>query len=126
MKNLLKTIIWLLFFVVLQSCSPQITRTLMKSYPPLGEIDTVQVINIGEEISFRYEELGTIRVGDNGFGNNCGYKAQLNRAKIEAKKIGGNVIKVVEHIPPHSKMMGMAYVYYPCHEILVLVMRKRE
>jgi hypothetical protein len=39
--------------------------------------------------------------------------------------MGGNIIKVVEQIPPHSKMIGLGYVYYPCHEILVLVLRHK-
>ena len=124
MKNFVKLTVLFLLVSFCKSCSPQITKTLTKSYPALSETDSVQVIGIGEEINFSYEELGTLRIGDNGFGNNCGYDAQLNRVKIEARKIGGNVIKV-EHIPPHWASYGMGAAYYPCHEFLVMILCKK-
>lgn len=134
MKNTVKLTVLFLLFSLCYSCSPQITRTLTKSYPALNETDSVQVVGIGEEIDFPYEELGTLRIGDNGLGNNCGYDAQLNRLIIEARTVGGNVIKIVEHVPPHwgsysqtpRKMgIGAGGAYYPCHEFLVMVLRKK-
>jgi hypothetical protein len=125
MKTIIQSFLGFLLFCILQSCSPQITKTLVKTYPSLSDTTDIQVLKLGEEITFQYEELGTVRVGDNGFGGNCEYDDQIVRAKNEARKIGGNVIKIVEHIPPHSQMMAMRYVYYPCHEILVLVLKRK-
>ena len=125
MKNKVKMAVLFMLLLFGYSCSPLITRTLTKTYPALNETETVQIIGIGEEINFSYEELGTLRIGDNGFGNNCGYDAQLNRVIIEAHKVGGNVIKIVEHIPPHWAHYGVGVAYYSCHEFLVMILRKK-
>lgn len=126
MKITIRLILALFLFCFLQACSPLITRTIVKAYPPLNETEEVQVIALGDESAYQYEELGTVRVGDNGFGGKCKYDDQILHAKREAKKMGGNIIKVVEHIPPHSKMIGLGYAYFPCHEILVLVLRHKN
>jgi len=64
-------------------------------------------------------ELGTIRSGDTGFTVKCGYFEVLDVLKSEARKAGGNAIKIIEHIPPgHST----------CHRftVKVLVINKTD
>lgn len=68
MKITIRFILALFLFCFLQACSPLITRTIVKAYPPLNETEEVQVIALGDESAYQYEELGTVRVGDNGFG----------------------------------------------------------
>lgn len=44
--------------------------------------------------------LGEVKIGDTGFSTNCDYETVIDAAKLEARKVGGNAIKIVSHQNP--------------------------
>ena len=118
----------------LYSCSPHIARTIQKSYPALNTSIEVKVIAVGESIPFQYEELGTLKLGGAGLTrkSRCTYDALVILAMNEARKVGGNAIKIVEHTPPGLRSMPQTGTragvsvgggYDWCHSLLVLILR---
>ena len=86
------------------------------------------MIKVGESIPFKYEELGSIKLGDAGMTGKkkCTYEALLTLAIEETQKIGGNAIKIVEHIPPHVERYGLGIVIHQCHSLFVLILKTDE
>jgi len=84
---------------------------MQKTYAPLDYKEEVRVFGFGKEIPSNAEKLGTIKVGDSGFSVNCNYATVLDKAKIESRKVGGNVLKITKHKRPDS--------WSSCHRIKV-------
>ena len=112
--------------ILLSSCSPKITTQLYKNFPPLDITQEIKVLTITDSIPVISTQLGTIKLEDSGMTTKCKYDDLIEVAKNEARKVGGNVIKVIEHIPPHSSMYGVAFVYSNCHQISVLILKVPE
>lgn len=102
--------------VILSSCNPKISTSLMKSYPPIDYKQEIVVIGLNDAEPDGSETLGQVKIGDTGFSTNCGYDIVINKAKQEARKAGGNAIKIVKHIPPSA--MGSS-----CHRITAKILR---
>jgi hypothetical protein len=85
-------------FVV--SCSPKISSSIVKKYSPLVSTENVLVIEQNDSVPASSENLGTVRVGDAGLTVSCDYLNVLEAAKLEARKVGGNAIKIVVHQYP--------------------------
>ncbi len=100
----MKKIIWYLAGVtlILSSCAPKISTTISKNYAPLDYQEDVRVFGIDDAYPVNSEELGTVKIGDTGFSTNCGWDVVIEKAKLEARKAGGNALKIVEHIPPSA------------------------
>ena len=95
---------WMLIWVcilVLASCAPRITTTISRSYQPLDYREEVIVLGLQDAVPAGAEELGRIKIGDTGFSTNCGWNVVIDKARLEARKVGGNAIKITEHIPPN-------------------------
>jgi hypothetical protein len=116
------------------ACSPHIARNIQKSYPSLEYSVDIKVIKINETITFSYEKLGTITLGDAGLTgkSRCTYEALLELAKEEARKVGGNAIKITESIPPGwqkgaptqpSTSIGVGVSYQLCHTLSVQILK---
>jgi hypothetical protein len=101
-----------LFAVV--SCAPKVSKTITRSYPPLDYREDVLVLDIQTPVPNNAIEIGTIRIGDSGFSTDCGWNTVIEEAKTEARKAGGNAIKITEHKPP-----SMAST---CHRIKALIL----
>jgi hypothetical protein len=99
----------------LTSCSPKLTSTMLKSYPPLNYQKEVRVFTINEPVPSSAERLGTIKIGDSGFSINCNYAKVIEIAKDEARKVGGNVIKITQHRVPD--------LVSTCHRITADIMK---
>jgi len=113
MKNKLLLITGIILF--LTSCSPKLTSTMLKTYPPLQYQEEVRVFEINEPAPSNAEKLGTIKVGDSGFSVNCNYTTVLNMTKMEARKVGGNAVKITQHKLPDFVSS--------CHRITADVLR---
>lgn len=100
----MKRLIFGLLLTSLVACSPKVTTKLAKTYPALDYKEEVTVIGITEETPQTATEIGTVKIGDTGFSTNCGWDVVIEKAKMEARKSGGNVLKIIEHTPP--SMMG--------------------
>lgn len=115
MKKLhaLVTIAVLLLF---SSCNPKITSTISRSYPPLDYKQEVAVIGLEDKEPDNAELLGQVKIGDSGFSTNCSYATVIDNAKLEARKAGGNAIKIIEHQSPSA--FGSS-----CHRITARILR---
>lgn len=115
MKNLFGLGIIAVLFV-LSSCSPKISTNLSKSYPPLDYKQEIAVIELDQAEPTGSEVLGQVRIGDSGFTANSGYNVVLDKAKMEARKAGGNAIKIIEHQQPSA--FGSS-----CHRITAKILK---
>jgi hypothetical protein len=108
---------YLLFVTVLllTACSAQLTSSFVKKYPTLHYLEEVRVFAINEAVPPNVEKLGTIRVGNSGFSIKCNYETVLDMAKLEARKVGGNAIKIIQHKQPDF--------WSTCHRITADVLR---
>jgi hypothetical protein len=103
----------LIFF---SSCNPKISTSIRRSYPPLDYKQEIVVIGLAHPEPENAEVLGQVKIGDTGFSTKCGYDIVIDKAKLEARKAGGNAIKIIEHKPPTA--MGST-----CHRITAKILK---
>jgi hypothetical protein len=118
-NNLVKianTLLVTLLILLFSSCSPQINKRIQTSYPPLDSKQEVVILGIDEQAPANAEFLGTLKIGDNLVIAACEYDLVIRQAKIEARRVGGNVIKITEHMLPTA--MGSS-----CHRIKADILR---
>ena len=90
MKHKLYLFITILFIC---NCSPKIRTIISNSdYKKLDE----------SEVPENSKYIGELKISDSGFTTDCGYEKIMNEAKIEAKKLGGNIIQVIEIKEPQK------------------------
>lgn len=89
-----------LFIVVLTSCGPAVSTQVTVNKPPLRYDEPIEVFETYEEAPETATVLGHSSIGDTGFSTNCNYDTILKKAVEEARKIGGNAIKITEHKTP--------------------------
>lgn len=116
MKNLVYGLGISMLLIAFNACSPKISTNLSKSYPALDYNQEVAVIGLGQAEPAGSEDLGQVRIGDAGFTTNCGYDVVLDKAKLEARKAGGNAIKIIEHQQP--SVFGSS-----CHRITAKILK---
>jgi hypothetical protein len=107
------------YILILSSCAPKISTTISKNYPVLDYRDEVRVLGLQDPVPTNSEELGVVKIGDNGFSTHCGWDDVIDIAIIEARKAGGNAIKITEHIPP--SVMGSS-----CHRITAKILKVED
>jgi len=97
-----KTIILAFFgiLILLSSCSPRINSSITKKYPALDSLDEVAVLEVAEKVPSNTEKLGEVKIGDTGFSTKCDFETVLEAAKVEARKAGGNLLKITDHTYP--------------------------
>ena len=105
----------LTILIVLNSCNPKISTSLSKNYPPLDYKQEVIVIDINQQEPENSEVLGQVKIGDTGFSTKCGYDIVIDKAKLEARKAGGNAIKIIKHKSPD--------LWSTCHRITAKILR---
>lgn len=98
------------------SCAPRVTTTISKSYSPVDYREDIRVLGLQDPLPTKFDVLGTVKIGDTGFSTNCGWDVVVENAKMEARKAGGNAIKIVQHTPP--SIMGSS-----CHQIAANILR---
>jgi hypothetical protein len=102
--------------LILTSCSPKISTNIAKSYLALDYREEVRVFGVEDPTPDDVEVLGSIKIGDTGFSTNCDLDAVLDKAKTEARKIGGNALKITKHTPP--SIWGSS-----CHRIEATILK---
>jgi len=102
--------------ILFSSCNPKISTSISRTYPPLDYKQEVVVIGLSESEPDKAEVLGQVKIGDTGFSTNCGFDVVIEKAKLEARKTGGNAIKIIEHTPPSA--MGSS-----CHRITAKILK---
>ncbi len=102
--------------IFLIACSPKVRTKLTENLAPLDYKTEVEVIEINQPIPTSAKIIGTIKIGDSGFSVNCNYKSVLEKAKNEARKAGGEAIKITKHAFPNA--MGST-----CHRITANILK---
>ncbi|WP_181307347.1 hypothetical protein [Rufibacter sp. XAAS-G3-1] len=107
----------LLLFICLAACAPKISTSLLTTnYAALDYREEVRVFDLQAPVPQNAEEIGTVKVGDTGFTTNCGWEVMLEKAKLEARKAGGNALKIVEHQAPNLMTSS-------CHRITATILK---
>lgn len=105
--------------MALASCSPKITSSLTSSYQALPADSEVVILDEDAPNPENAEMLGQINIGDTGFTTKSGtYDAVLEIAKTQARKAGGNIVRIVEHRRPDS--------YSSIHRIKAYILRVED
>ncbi len=102
--------------LLLNSCSPKISTNIGKKYPALDYKQDVLVIELNQPEPDGAEILGEVKIGDNGLTTDCSYETVIDKAKMEARKVGGNAVKITQHKLPSA--MGSS-----CHRISARIIR---
>lgn len=102
--------------ILLSSCNPKVITSISKSYPALDYKQEVVVLGLTQSEPDKAEMLGLVRIGDTGFSNNCSYDVVIESAKLEARKAGGNMIKITDHMLP--SVWGSS-----CHQIIARILK---
>lgn len=102
--------------ILLGGCAPKISLNISKSYPTLDYKEDVRVFGLEDTIPLASEEIGTVKIKGSSFSTNCGWDIMLDKAMLEARKVGGNAIKITAHKPP--SFMGSQ-----CHQIKATILK---
>lgn len=98
MKYLNVSLLILLFIAI--GCSPKIRTSILRSeLPGLNKNDEIVVLSENDQniaIPENSQLIGTLKIGDTGFTTDCGYDKIISDAKAEARKMGGNILKISE------------------------------
>ncbi|WP_199117236.1 hypothetical protein [Pedobacter sp. ASV28] len=108
-----------LTILIMVACSPKISTKVTKSYPALDYNQEVIILGVQQEEPKDAELLGEIKIGDSGFSTKCSYETVIENAKLEARKIGGNVVKLTQHKTP--SVMGSS-----CHRIAARILKAKS
>lgn len=116
MKTLL-TLLLSITILSLISCAPKVRTSLAQTanYSALPFNEEVYVFEKEDSLPPIIQELGEIKISDSGFTTQCSYEQVLERAKIEARKAGGNTLVITEH-----KLPGFAS---SCHRIVARLLK---
>jgi hypothetical protein len=106
----------LLVSVFLSSCGLKVTTDIKRGYDPLDFREEVIVFGLKDEPPGDAILVGNVQVGDNGFTTKCGWTEVVEQAVMEARKAGGNAIKITEHFPP--SVFGSS-----CHQITAKILK---
>ncbi len=106
----------LIFLLLLDSCSPKISTTISKKYTPLDYRKEVIVFGLKQQEPKQAEVIGKVKIGDSGFTTDCDYETVINEAKMKAREIGGNAIKIILH--KQLSAFGSS-----CHRIVANILR---
>lgn len=90
----------LAIFSLATSCSPKIASKLVSTSQPLAYDAPVIVLGLADQPPKTARLLGDLKVGDSGFSTDCSYETVIDAARLEARKAGGNVVKITKHKTP--------------------------
>jgi len=96
-----KLIIFLLTGYLLASCGSMKPKTkLINPSTSLSENAPVAIVKVNEEVPEEAVKIAEIKLLDNGFTTKCKWNNVIDIAKKEARKLGGNILKITKHIKP--------------------------
>jgi hypothetical protein len=104
--------------ISLSACAPKISTTITKNYTALDYREDVWVFGVEDPVPDSSETLGVVKIGDSGFSTNCGWEEIIEKAKMEARAVGGNSIKIIKHTPPN--------IWSTCHKITVNILKVKN
>lgn len=105
--------------MIMGSCSPKLSTSISKSYPALDYREEIRVYDLRNAEPDDAEYLGMLKSGNSGLAPNCDYESVIEKAKAEARKIGGNALKITAHNIPG--VLGT-----PCHQITARILKVND
>ncbi|MCG8329157.1 MAG: DUF2846 domain-containing protein [Chitinophagales bacterium] len=91
-------------FLFLQSCASTVNSKMLSSaYPAINKDQQVFFLQHSEEVPENSILVGNLKVGDSGFAVNCSYETAVEKASMEARNCGANIILVTEVKEPSIK-----------------------
>ncbi len=111
----MKNILLVLAAVATIACSPRIRTNITRSHAPLDYREELIVVSRTAIIPQDVVEVGTIAIGDSGFSTSCDWDRVIEEASMEARKAGGNVLKIIQHSPPD--------IISTCHRIRAQILK---
>jgi hypothetical protein len=94
------TTLFLITVIGITSCSPKITSNLTNPLPKLAVEDKIALLDLEHELPENIIKVGHLRFKDSGFSTDCSFNSLMNKARIEARKNGANIVKVVDKKKP--------------------------
>jgi len=82
------------------SFAQEVVKSTKTDYPSLNSIKEIVIYGENEKIPLNAEFIKEIKTGQKGFKASESYEIVIREAKIEARRSGGNAIKIIEHILP--------------------------
>ncbi len=89
--------------LLLCGCSASISSSSLKSYSPTPYSQNIDVYNQYDIIQKETELVGTIEYDDTGFSLNCDYSNMISSFIEEARKMGGDAVKIVTMKEPDRR-----------------------
>jgi len=99
MKQMTK-ILFLITVIGFTSCSPKITSNFTNPQSKLTIDEKVALLDIEHKLPENIIKIGDLRFQDSGFSTDCSFNSLMNKARIEARKNGANIVKVVDKKKP--------------------------
>lgn len=95
-----KLFFFLLALLFLFNCNPASKIQTIGQRPPLQYNESVKVLSTTSQLPDGATKIGIVQIGDSGFSTNCGLEKVLDDAKMEARKMGGNLLLITRHKTP--------------------------
>ncbi|RXG17650.1 hypothetical protein DSM03_102527 [Leeuwenhoekiella aestuarii] len=94
-----------LFFSVvitfgITGCSPKLASHVSNPLTTLTSDEPVAFLDVEHELPDDLIKVGSLRFQDSGFSTDCSFNSLLNKARIEARKNGANIVKVTDTKKP--------------------------
>lgn len=97
------------------SCQPLVHTHVSKSKSVLDYREKVQIFSKEQSLPEAFEVLGYVEINDNGFTLQCDYGYVIYLAQMEARKLGGNALRITSHRTPNF--------WNSCHRITADILR---
>src|ERR1700722_14763623 len=96
-------ILYIPFILILCSCSPLIKKTIAdSSAKPLSDSAEVALVTVEQPTPDSCKLIGNLHYGEGGLSPSWGYNKLIQESEKEARKMGGNVIKINELEAPEE------------------------
>ncbi len=112
----MKKTILLLCLTLLSSCASSVSTYVKTVQKPLENNEPVAFFDIGQPYPAVYQYIGNVKIGDSGLATNCNFEMVIALANEEARKMGGNAIRLIKHEVPTT--FGSS-----CHQIEAQVLK---
>ncbi len=98
--KLMTKILFLITIIGFTNCSPKLSTNFTNAQPKLSIDDKVAFLDIEHNLPENIIKVGKLRFQDSGFSTDCNFNSLLNKARIEARKNGANIVKIIDKKKP--------------------------
>jgi len=92
----------LILLTIIIGCSPKIRSSISNSnFTHLDESAEIIILD-SAVLPENSQYIGDLKIGDTGFSTDCSYNKVMSDAKAEARKVGGNLIQIIELKEPST------------------------